>query len=326
MGELPLYKINPPFWQINGFIQTVAPTLTQRKPQITYIRERISTPDDDFLDLDWLLQTDKEKLVILSHGLEGNSNKVYITNAAKYFQDHQYNVLAWNNRGCSGEENKTLKLNHHGETDDIHLIVNHAIRKYGFRKVYLMGYSLGGSITLNYVARKADILPKEILGAVAISTPCDLRSASQSLDERKNWFFKDLFFKKISKRVIGKELQFPNTFDVDKLKKVKSWKDFDNEFSAKLCGFKHADDFYDNVSSLPHLPKIKMNTLILNAINDPILTEKCHPKEMVKSNKNLKLILTDHGGHVGFLERNHQHSFMERAALQFFEGNYDSHI
>jgi len=319
MDSVKIIDIKPPFWQYNGFWQTVAPTLVHPVPSFNYQRERITTNDDDFIDLDWLFVDNLEKLVILSHGLEGNSDKVYIRNSAKYFHDRNFNVLAWNNRGCSGEDNKTLKLNHHGETDDIHFIVNHAIKKYNFKKIFLIGFSLGGSITLNYVARKADILPKEIQGVAAISTPCDLESASATLDERKNRFFKKLFFNKIAKRVRKKEIQFPKSFPIEKLEIIKDWKSFDNEFSAKLCGFTDAQDFYNNVSSLPHLHKIKVKTLILNALNDPILTEKCQPIEIAKHNSNIKLILTQKGGHVGFLEKNHRYSFMERMAFQFFE-------
>ncbi len=321
MKSNSLHKLTPPWWQYNGFVQTVAPAVLRRTRLPAYQRERISTPDDDFLDLDWLLQPQSESLVILSHGLEGNSGKGYIKSMAKQFYEQQYSILAWNNRSCSGTLSRTLKVNHHGEVEDIDWVVRHALKKYDFKNIFLIGFSLGGSIVLNYVARSAATLPSEIKAAAAFSTPCDLKSASETLDFPENRFFHKLFKKRISEKIAQKEAQFPGTFDVEALHKVKSWKDFDDQYCAKLCGFSDGEHFYAEVSCLPHLQKIKIDTLLVNAINDPILAEKCHPLTMDGLPSNFKFILTEQGGHIGFEESGHGISFMERSALDFFQSH-----
>ena len=318
MHETGRYTLKAPWWQYNGFVQTIAPAVLRRTRLPEYTRERITTPDDDFLDLDWLLQPKHDALVILSHGLEGNTQKGYIRAMAKAFFEQHYSVLAWNNRSCSGEMSRTLKVNHHGEVDDIDWVVRHALQRYAFKKVYLIGFSLGGSIVLNYVARSATKLPSEIKGAVAFSTPCDLRSASETLDFSRNKFFYSLFFKRISENIVQKEAQFPGTFDLQALGQIKNWKDFDDQFCAKLCGFSNGPTFYEEVSCLPHLHKIQIDTLLVNADNDPILTEKCHPFAVANQSKNFRFILTDQGGHIGFEESGLPMSFMERSALEFF--------
>ena len=127
---------------LRSHYQTIAPNVL-RSVSIDYRRERIDTPDDDFLDIDWLDHPQSRKLVILSHGLEGDSRRVYVASAAKYFYRHGWNALAWNCRSCSGEMNRTQRLYSHGQTEDLELVVNHALATGKYDQVVLIGYSMG---------------------------------------------------------------------------------------------------------------------------------------------------------------------------------------
>ena len=132
-------------------LETIYPALF-RNVDLNYQRERIATPDDDFLDLDWLKQGSK-KLIIISHGLEGNSSRAYMKGMAKASSEKGFDVIAWNFRGCSDEMNKQLRFYHSGATDDLECVVAHAQRN-GYTEIYLIGFSLGGNLTLKYLGER----------------------------------------------------------------------------------------------------------------------------------------------------------------------------
>src|ERR1044071_764682 len=111
----------PPIFLFSPHLETIFPALTRRIDLQPFVRERIDTPDDDFLDLDWLTQG-SDKLVIISHGLEGNTSRAYIKGMARIFFSNGYDVLAWNYRGCSEEMNRQLRFYHSGATDDLNVV------------------------------------------------------------------------------------------------------------------------------------------------------------------------------------------------------------
>ena len=153
------------FYIKNGHFETIIPSIFGQVRGINYERERIPTPDDDFLDLDWL-KAKNEKLIILSHGLEGNSGRYYVMSMAKYFHHKGWDVLAWNYRSCSGEMNRALRLYHHGVTDDFDVVIQHALKTPQYQKIALAGFSMGGSTTLKYLGEKGSELDPRIFAAV----------------------------------------------------------------------------------------------------------------------------------------------------------------
>ena len=168
----------------NAHLETIYPALLRRVKFVPYQRERINTPDDDFLDLDWVKQKSK-RLVIISHGLEGNSHKPYIRGMAKAFHERSYDILAWNYRGCSGEVNKQLRFYHSGATDDLHTVINHATT-HNYQEIYLIGFSLGGNITLKYLGEQNSSVNSILKKAVAISVPLNLHSSCLKISEPDN--------------------------------------------------------------------------------------------------------------------------------------------
>ena len=92
--------------------------------------------------------------------------------------------------------------------------------------------------------------------------------------------------------------------------------DFDNTYTSKAHGFKDAEDYYEQSSSLQFLPNIKTPTLIINALNDSFLSAKCYPIKAAKENPHLYLEMPQYGGHVGFVEKKNIY-YNERRALEF---------
>ncbi len=310
--------IRPPSWQFNAHLQTILPNLRAVRG-VRYERERIDTPDGDFMDLDWIIRG-HARLLILSHGLEGSSERAYMRSAAKFFSARGWDVLAWNCRSCSGEMNRTAQLYHHGETGDVRFVIDHVRKKGGYRRIALSGYSLGGSILLNYFGRHPDEIPDEVVGGVAFSVPCDLKSCALRLDERQNWMYKYWFRRSLTQKFKAKNAQFPGLIPIEKLNQVKHWYDFDNYLSAPLIGFRDAEEYYDQASCYRYLSKIGKPVLLVNALNDPILGKRCFPFEIAEKSDVLFLETPDAGGHVGFsLPAEQEFSWMEYRALDFLD-------
>lgn len=313
-------KYKPPFYYRNGHVSTIAPSLFNKVTGPRYTRERLEIADGDFLDIDWLRKESSDRVVIISHGLEGSSSRHYITNAARYFNKSGWSVMAWNYRSCSGEMNRLLRLYHHGVTDDLEAIVNHAI-SLGYDSVYLLGYSMGGSTTLKYLGEQGENISPAIKAATGFSVPCNLWNSAEMLLKKSNRIYKNRFLKKLKRKIVDKSRQFPHELDVTGISDLSTFHELDTRYTAPLHGFDSAKHFYETSTCDIVIPKIRVRTLIVNAKNDPLLGEKCYPHELAKNHDFVYLETPDYGGHVGFPLANGEHSWSEVRALQFFENH-----
>jgi uncharacterized protein len=310
-----------PFWLPDGHSQTIFPSVFRKVTGVDYVRERISTPDGDFLDLDnspltpeggildsTFLNTLSKSvskvppsgaegaIVIFSHGLEGDTSRQYITGMVKNFNANGFDCLAWNFRSCSGEINQTKRFYHSGATDDLETIVKYSLSK-GYDKIYLVGFSLGGNLTLKYLGEKGQNLYPEIQKAVTFSVPLHLSSSSKKI----GWLYTKRFNKSLTKKVLEKSQRFPEfQIDTSNIAKIKTLKDFDDAYTSQLHGFIDAEDYYERNSSLYFLDKINIPTLIINAQNDPFLSKECFPFEKIKSMEKVYFQAPKMGGHCGF--------------------------
>ena len=298
----------PGRWLRGEHLETIIPAQTRPLPRVRYHRERIETPDEDFLDLDWSYASGadrSERLVILSHGLEGSSDGKYIRGTARVFNAAGWDALAWNCRGCSGEINRLPRTYHSGISDDLGLVIDRVLgdktlRMY--RTIVLVGYSMGGNITLKYLGEKGAKVSKRIKRGVAFSVPCSLHGCSIALARPANRIYMMNFLISLRRKIRDKRRQFPDLFQVSdrELRRIKTFREFDDRFTAPLHGFQDAADYWERASSNPFLAKIRVPTLLVQARNDPFLNEDCFPEEIARGSKHLFLEVPDHGGHVGF--------------------------
>ncbi len=286
----------------NGHLQTILPSLQDKKGTLPYERQRFTLSDGDFVDLDWLKGGNK-KCALLIHGLEGGSQRKYLRKMASHLHAKGWDILAWNARSCSGEMNKAFRLYEHGEIGDLTEVIQDVNAKGDYEQMILVGFSMGGSIVINYLSRMADSLPKMVTHGVAISTPCNLGECADQLDKWDNYLYRNKFKRKLYKKVKHKAEQFPGRIDISKLSEVKCWRDFDEFFSAPVNGYKDAEDFYKKASAGNHVAGVKVPTLLINAKNDPFLTPSCSPFEIAQNHPNFYLEVTENGGHVGFPDR-----------------------
>lgn len=265
-----------------------------------YERERIYLKDGDFLDFDFFRKRNK-KLLILCHGLEGSARSHYIKAFVKYFGERSWDSLAINYRSCSGETNPNSFFYVAGRGDEIALALEQA-REY--EEVVLVGFSLGGNKILHYLG-KTENISLNVKGGVAISPPCDLKESSFLFSKGLNKMYEQFFLGRMKRKLKEKRKKYPELFDripicFEDLDKVKNLIDFDNYFTCKITGFRDAFDYYEKNSSLSVLENIKHKTLILTALDDPMMGPNCYPWEEVKKNSYLELKTPQYGGHISY--------------------------
>lgn len=279
----------------NRHLETIYPALFRKVPPITSTHERIITPDDDFLDLYWTFR-ERGQLVVISHGLEGNVTRPYMVGMARAFHLAGYDVLTWNYRGCGDELNRTLRFYHSGATDDLHVVLRHAVAK-GYRRINLVGISLGGNITLKYLGEKRqDRVPVE--KAVAFSVPMDLHSSCRKISMTENTVYAQRFLRSLKSKILRKS-KVMRGLDPSHLSHIRTLIEFDDRYTAPLHGFESALHYYESCSSARFLDNIRTPTLIVNARNDPFLSAECYPSI---NNPWLTFETPVQGGHAGFTQ------------------------
>lgn len=309
-------RYSPPRFFSNGHLQTVFPTLFRKVLGVSYQRERINTADNDFLDLDWSV-VGANRLAILSHGLEGNSTRPYIVGMARALNRRGWDVLAWNFRGCSGEPNRTVRFYHSGATEDLHVVVSHAATCRSYQTIVLIGFSMGGNLILKYLGERSTHCAS-LKGAVAFSVPCDLQSGAAKMAEFSNSIYMIRFLRSLHEKIQQKMRLMPNQIDDIGYRKIKTFEQFDDRYTAPLHGFKNAEDYYSRASCKQFLRNISIPSLLVNARSDPFLSSSCFPLQEAEDNPNLYLEIPQSGGHVGFVDFNEAGEYWsERRAIEF---------
>jgi uncharacterized protein len=312
---IPSYH-KPPFYLFNGHLETIIPSVYRKIEGVAYEREKIETPDGDFLNLDWS-SVGGNQLLVISHGLEGDSRRHYAMGLVKLFNQHGIDVLVWNNRTCGGEMNLRPILYHHGASYDLDTVIQHVLKTHAYDEIFLSGISMGGAQTLKYLGEKGADLPSQITKAAVYSTPCNLPSSAETLKWKSNTFYKNRFLGKLKMKIALKAQQFPDLIDLEFLHKVDNFDDFDTHFTARLHGFKDARDFYQSVSADNWMHRIAIPTLIINALNDPLLGKACYPVKLAESKSEILLEMPNRGGHTGFTLQNQEFTWAELRFLDF---------
>ena len=313
---MPLIKSDyiPNWWLRNGHLNTLYTYFyrTQQKP--TYKRERWETLDDDFIDLDFV-RGNNQKLAILSHGLEGGSYSQYIMSISNLLSLEGYDICALNYRSCSGEMNRTMTMYHSGFTMDLNMVVNKLAKDY--EEIHLIGYSLGGNMNLKYTTDVEYPLHSKIKSVVSVSAPIDLAGSSKRISSWYNYQYQYNFLQSLNAKMRLKATIHPECIDMNDIKKVKTLIDFDEYFTGPLHGFDGAQDYYRNCNALQFLEAVTLPTLLISSEDDPFLTKGCIPKKIAEFSKDLHLIATKYGGHVGFTTISSDYNWLDYKILEF---------
>jgi predicted alpha/beta-fold hydrolase len=292
----------PPPWLRSGHAQTLWAYLGQRAPAVTYERQSISTPDGDEVDLDWVYGSAEAPVVLACHGLEGSSESPYMRRLMGRVAKRGWTGAVVHSRSCSGRMNQAVISYHSGFIDDLVHIVPLVAATVAPRPVFLVGYSLGGSLVANYLGRCANTVPQNVRAAFVCSAPLNLAPGADALDQGLSRLYQLRFLRTLRRKVQTKARAHGAWAPAAKAARAsKTLREFDDRWTAPVHGFQDADDYYARASSAPHLSQIKVPTRVLHADDDPFVTDECVPRRSLEAAPAVTYTSTRGGGHVGFV-------------------------
>jgi predicted alpha/beta-fold hydrolase len=278
-----------------GHLQTVMAALFP-PPSVAFLRERWDTPDGDFIDVDFAGDPQAARLAVLFHGLEGCSDSHYARLLARALPAAGWRVAIAHWRGCSGEPNRKPRAYHSGDTAEIDWIV----RKFP-TPVDAIGISLGGNALLKWLGERGAEATALVRHAAAVSAPLDLAAAGHALDRGLNrLLYTRMFLSTLKPKSLAQLQRFPDLFDAQKVRRSRTFREFDDVYTAPLHGFRGVDHYWTSSSSGPWLERIQVPTLVINARNDPFLPEQALEAASLKAASSVLLEFPRSGGHVGF--------------------------
>lgn len=312
----PAYRAPP--WLPGGNLQTLYPALLAPRPPIDWRRERWDTPDGDFIDLDWTTApvASAAPLIVLFHGLEGNSNSHYARALMDNAVRRGWRGVVAHFRGCGGEINRLPRAYHSGDSAEINWILRRLRAQCAGSALFAAGVSLGGNALLKWLGEQGDAAHAVVDRAAAISAPVDLMAAGYALERGFNMLYTWNFLATMKRKSLAKLERHPGLFDPALLRATRTLREFDDLITSRLHGFDGVDDYYTRASSKPHLPHITVPTLLLNARNDPFLPDAALPSPQELSSA-ITPAFPDEGGHVGFPNGRGSSAWMPRTALEF---------
>ena len=292
-----------PAWLPGGHAQTIYPAL-QRRVQVRYRRQRLETPDGDFVDFDWLdvpgAAGAAAPLVVLFHGLEGNSSSHYALALMRRLARIGWRGVVPHVRGCSGEPNRMPRAYHSGDHAEVGWLLATIRRLEPQATLFAVGVSLGGSALLNWLGREEHRAAELLAAAAAVSTPLDLTAAGVAIEQGLNRVYSRHFRGTLVPKALGMARRFPGLLDAEAIARVDSMYAFDDVVTAPLHGFAGTSDYWTRASSKPWLRAIAVRTLVLNAKNDPFIPAASLPSPS-EASRAVTLEQPAHGGHAGFL-------------------------
>lgn len=302
----------PAWWLQGAHVQTLYPSLFRRPPQLPRVRERHTLSDGDWLYLDWHLPKawmgSGEPLVVILHGLSGSSDSHYVLGLQAALEARGWASLAMNCRGATGEANSTPRAYHAGAHDDVAEIIEVVRERYPEVPLALVGYSLGGAITLNYLALEQ--VPAMLFAGVGVSVPLRLDACADRLDQGFSRVYRKHLLGELIRSwrrkarklaELGNEEVAVHIDDVLDTVPIHNFRTLDDALFAGIHGFKDGADYYARCSPRQHLARIHVPTLLLQSSDDPFLTPECIPQRRELASA-IHLEMSPRGGHVGFIE------------------------
>ncbi|MSQ52208.1 MAG: alpha/beta fold hydrolase [Betaproteobacteria bacterium] len=298
LATIPPYRA--PWWLPGGNAQTLYAALFADAGAVPdYRRTRWDTPDGDFVDIDWRDAGADSPLVVLFHGLEGDSSSHNARVLVHAFRRAGWRVAVAHFRGCSGEPNRLARAYHSGDSPEIAWMLERFAADARHRPV-AVGISLGGNALLKYLGEAGSGAKKLIRAAVSVSAPLDLMVSGEVLGRGFARIYSAEFLRTLKRKSAEKASRFPGVFDAALMRRARTLREFDNVVTAPLHGYRDTDDYWTRASAKPLLRSIEVPTLLMNARNDPFLPGSALPLRHEVS-RHVECEFPEAGGHVGFV-------------------------
>ncbi len=307
-------------------MQTIIPSLFPQVAKQAYVRERWELADGDFVDVDWtesperLDNTQNKPVLVLFHGLEGNSQSHYARVMMASARQRGWLGVVVHFRGCSGEPNRLPRVYYAGDADEINTFISIIHQKLPDNVIYAAGVSLGGNALLKWLGQYPNDARRLVKAAAAISAPIALKETAHSLDKGLNYLlYSKHFVASMKPKALQMAERFPDYLDAKRIQVASTVQEMDDAVTSVLFGAKNADEYYDINASKPWLSAIQTETVILNAKNDPFVPFESLPSKTEVSG-TVHLDYQEEGGHAGFYGDGDQESpWLAERIFNFFD-------
>jgi predicted alpha/beta-fold hydrolase len=292
-----------PWWLPGGHAQSIGAALWARRWQHAapqYTRERWTTPDGDFIDVDLQPAADPQApWLVLFHGLEGSSRSAYAEAFADVARAAGWHYAVPHFRGCSGEINLAPRAYHSGDFEEVGWILER-FRARSAAPLRAVGISLGGNALLRWAEEAGESAARTAAAVAAVCSPIDLAAGGHAIGRGfARLSYTPMFLRSMKPRALARLERHPGLFDRERLLAARDLYEFDNVFTAPVHGFRDTDDYWARCSAKPHLASIRIPALVLNARNDPFVPAASLPAAH-EVGRWVTLWQPAHGGHVGF--------------------------
>uniref|UniRef100_H3B2C2 Phospholipase ABHD3 n=1 Tax=Latimeria chalumnae TaxID=7897 RepID=H3B2C2_LATCH len=326
-------KYYPTLWCFSGRLQTLVRVFIKSRPAVSYRNERIRTVDGGQISLDWLDNVCSERyndpvtrpIVLILPGITGNSRQTYVLHMVRQAARHGYRSVVFNNRGFGGEELLTPRTFCAANSEDLERVIDHVRELYPRAPLLAVGVSMGGMILLNYLARKGSE-ETGIFGALTFSISWNAKESCISLEKPLNLLLFNLHLASNLRKAVYRHREVLQTkVDVDYVLQSRTIREFDERYTSQMFGYESCPDYYHDASPYHKLSQIKVPVLCLNAADDPFSPLHTIPLEMARKLPNVALLVTSHGGHIGFLEGLYPRceNYMDRVFGQFIKAAFE---
>jgi predicted alpha/beta-fold hydrolase len=239
--------------------------------------------------------------VLLAHGLEGSTASVYMLGTAEKAYGAGFNVVRLNFRTCGQTEDLAPTLYHGGLIGDLRAVVRELIEEDNLTRIFMIGFSLGGNMSLLVAGEDVGKVPRELKGVCAISPTIDLQSCQEAIERRANWLYMQSFVRSMRQRILRKRKFFPERYDTKGLRRLRTIRDFDERYTIVEGGYSSVEEYYEHASSIRVLSHIRTPALMIHAQDDPFVPFDPFHHPSIVGNPYLVFLAPEHGGHVGFL-------------------------
>ena len=252
-------------------------------------------------DCHWQQDRAAHPALLALHGLESSSSAHYMRGIADKAYAAGFNVILLNQRNCGGTEQHAAGLYHSGLTADADHVIREIAERDRIDRVVVVGYSLGGNLSLKLAGDYGDAPPPQLRGVCAVSPAIELGECVRALERRHNIVYQWNFVRGLRGRMRRKVRWHPDRFSVAGLWRIQTVRQFDEIYTAPHFGFRDATDYYHRASAMRVIDRVRVPTLIITAEDDPFVPHAPFHDPSVTNNPHIRLIITRHGGHCGFV-------------------------
>ncbi len=234
-----------------------------------------------------------DELVVMLHGLGGDVDSHYMARGAIAAEEAGLACLRLNLRGAdhNGDD-----FYHAGLTADVHAaLASPALR--GFRRIYLLGYSLGGHLALRFATEAGD---PRVVRVAAVCAPLDLGRGQAAIDSPWALPYRRYLFARLVRLYAAVAARRAVPMPVAEVARLRRIRDYDERVVAPRHGFAGADDYYARASVAPRLAELRMPALLVNAEGDPMVGAGAVRPVLAGGVPGLEVRWMAGAGHVGF--------------------------